>query len=214
LNSIEQQGTQVPWFQKEFRIPYDTVEPFIQDEIRKKVDLAKSGTVECPTIFCPDVDYSVNVKSAFAFTQKGQPIITAFGDPQQNGVEITLDAQMRLDLAIHVTADTTLTTEQSGDFPIMLLIGIHAKSKLNLWPVLQTVEPPQIRLTLDDKNVDLSDLNGVGIVTGAELGFELGFTPIGIAFGGPIGLGALLAVIGSEAADVAQDRIMPRSTRL
>jgi hypothetical protein len=207
LNSVEQHGTHTPWFQKEFGIPYDIVEPFIQSEIRQKVDAAKSGTVDCRTIFCPDVDYTVDVKSAFAFTQKGQPVIKAFGDPQQNGVEIKLDAQMRLDLAIHVTADTTITPKQSGDFPIMLLIGIHAKSKLNLWPVLQTAEPPEIKLTLDDKNVDLSDLKGVGIVTGAVLGFELGSTPIGIAFGGPIGLSALLAVIGSNAASVAEDRI-------
>src|SRR5690242_7466540 len=29
LNSVEEHGAQVPWFQKEFRIPYDIVEPFI-----------------------------------------------------------------------------------------------------------------------------------------------------------------------------------------
>src|SRR5258708_205336 len=50
LYSVEQHGTYVPWFQKEFRIPYDIVEPFIQNEIRQKVDLARSDTVECPTI--------------------------------------------------------------------------------------------------------------------------------------------------------------------
>jgi hypothetical protein len=206
LGSVERHGVDTPWFEREFRIPYETIEPLIRDEIRQKADIFKSDTVECPTIFCPDVDWSVAVKSNFEFTQKGQPVITAFGDPQQNGVDIRLDAQVRLNLDIHVTADTTLTTEQKGDFPIMLLVGIHSSAKVNLWPVLKSefnLEP----FTIDAKNIDLSDLQGVGITTGAEVGFELGFTPVGLAFGGPVGLSALLAILGSEAADIAEDRI-------
>jgi hypothetical protein len=95
LGSVERHGVDTPWFEREFRIPYETIEPLIRDEIRQTADIFKSDTVGRPTIFCPDVDWSVAVKSKFEFTQKGQPVITALAI--HNRTALTLDLMRRCD---------------------------------------------------------------------------------------------------------------------
>jgi hypothetical protein len=204
LDWVEEHGSQIPWFSRDFLIPYDVVEQFIRDEIKQAVDGTKSDTVVC-TDPCPDVDWKVVVKSSFAFTQKEQPILKAFGNPQQNGVDISLHAQMKINLDVHAEAETWFDSAD-GDFPIELLIDIDASARLNLWPVLQS-QDFKFDLTLNKSNIDLSDIYGEAIEAGAKIGVLIGFTPIGLALGGPGGLGLLLAIIGAEAADVAEQKI-------
>jgi hypothetical protein len=75
LLSVEKHGTD-PRFKKEFSIHYDLVEQLIPDEIKKKVDSSKEGTAGCPTFACPDLHWKISIKSGFAFTDKGQPVLT------------------------------------------------------------------------------------------------------------------------------------------
>jgi hypothetical protein len=82
LLSIEKHGEN-PRFEKEFSISYDHIGPLITAVIKEKVDGSKEGTAGCPTFACPDLHWKVTVKADFAFTEKGQPVIQAFGDPQQ-----------------------------------------------------------------------------------------------------------------------------------
>ena len=204
MATLEQHGAVTPWFQRDFSIPYGAVEPLIRNEIKSKVDGTRKGTVVC-TDPCPDVDWTVTITSDFSFTQKGQPVVKAFGNPQQNGVDISVHAQMRLKFNIFAKAETWFDSAD-GNFPVELLIGVDASSRLNLWPSIQS-QNFKFDLTLDDSNINLSDLDGEFIEKGAKIGVIIGFTPIGMALGGPAGLGALLALIGAEAAKVAEQKI-------
>ena len=96
LLSIEKHGEN-PRFEKEFSIFYDHIGPLITAVIKEKVDGSKEGTAGCPTFACPDLHWKVTVKADFAFTEKGQPVIQAFGDPQQQyGVDVTVRAQVKI----------------------------------------------------------------------------------------------------------------------
>jgi hypothetical protein len=70
LSWVEEQGASKPWFQRNFVIPYDVIEPLIRSEIKTAADRTVSGTVVC-TDPCPDVDWRVVVTTDFAFTHQG-----------------------------------------------------------------------------------------------------------------------------------------------
>jgi hypothetical protein len=163
LNSIETHGA-TPVFKKDFSIPYDAVEPLIRDEIKKKVDGPKEGTVPCPTDFCPDLHWRVTVKSGFVFTDKSQqPVITAFYDPQQqtSGVDITLHTSVQINFDVNETIwYETIVGEESGskESPIAIPIDIDASARLNLWPILQS-QDFAFHLTPDTYNVGGGNIN-------------------------------------------------------
>jgi hypothetical protein len=137
--------------------------------------------------------------------------VTAFGDPQQNGVNVSLHAQMKVNANIFAAAETWYD-HGDGNFPVELLIGVIASNKLNLWPVLQS-QDFDFDLTLDKSNIDLSDLRGEAIGLGTKLGIIIGFTPVGLALGGPLTSAVLGFLGGSKAAEIAEQKIKAKADK-
>jgi hypothetical protein len=156
LLSVEKHG-ETPRFEKEFSTSYDHIEPLITDVIKKKVNGSKEGTAGCSSA-CPDLQWQVTVKADFTFTDKGQPMVQAFGDPQQQyGLDITVHAQVKVKLDVDhkvwATGTNSVTWNRSGD----VFINIDASGKLNLWPILQS-EVAEPQLSDSDGHVfDLTD---------------------------------------------------------
>src|SRR5262245_9451175 len=144
LLSVEAHGAV---HEKEFSIPYDILEPFVPNEIKKKVDGSMEGTAGCPTDFCSDLHWRVTVKSGFAFTEKGQPTLQAY-PPQQYGADITAHAQVKINFDVtYKNWYAVLGKEQSSSNYSShdLLINIDSSGKLDLWPILQSqVAEPQL----------------------------------------------------------------------
>lgn len=194
-----------PVFSKSFTIPYAQLQDIVTQKLQQKVNKSLSGTVVC-TDPCPDVSYSVNVTSAFAFTQTGQPTLQPFGDATENGVTVSLEGvQAKINLNIAVHAETWF---DSGDvdIPIEVLVGAHGVSSVKIWPNL-AVPQAAVTLTLDGSNVNITGLNGEAIQLGVELGSFIGLSPLGVAVGGPIGGAILGAILGDAAADEAERQV-------
>lgn len=157
LLSIEKHGEN-PRFEKEFSIFYDHIGPLITAVIKEKVDGSKEGTAGCPTFACPDLHWKVTVKADFAFTEKGQPVIQAFGDPQQQyGVDVAVRAQVKINFdaehKVWAVGSKSTTWKRSGE----VFINVDASGKLDLWPMLQSqVGEPQLSDS-DGHVFDLTD---------------------------------------------------------
>lgn len=204
LDDLERYN-QTPVFQQTFAIPYATLEERISDELRRQVDRTMSGKIVCDDP-CPDVDYRVSAATSFAFTQPNQPVIESFGNADENGVTVRLDAQAWVRLDVVAAAETWF--HETGDIhaPIEVLLGLHATASAKLWPVVD-VSAYDVHVTLDGSNVEIQGLDGTAVELGAKLGTFLGFTPLGLFTGGPIG-GAILGIIGAgAAADAAEAEI-------
>gem|GEM_PF-4069768 len=118
LKTIETQGSDKPIYIHSFYIPYSIVESEIRIAIKSKADVdAGDQVVKCPSV-CPDAHWRVTINTDFSFTQKNQPVIVAFGKPQENGVDISLKTQMRLNINIHARVwvkPATGTVEKTVD---------------------------------------------------------------------------------------------------
>ena len=192
-----------PVFSLPLNIPYAQLEPLIRQQIKAVADQTKTGTAVC-TDPCPDVDWKIKSVADFAFTQTGQPTLASIGNASENRVEVSVHSQARIKLNVDVHAETWFDSVDV-QVPIDILVGIHAKSRIKLWPDVKH-ESLEIDLTLDGSNINLSDLNGEAIAVGAKIGAILGSTPLGIALGGPL-LSLLGALIGNEGADIAKAEI-------
>ena len=227
LKTVETEGSDKPLYVHSYSIPYASLESQIRNAIKAKGDIDTGNqVVACSTDLCPDAHWRVTVNTDFSFTQKNQPVVAAFGKPQENGVDVSLKTQMKLRINIHASVwikPVTGTVEKTVDVPIELLIGVEAKSKLNLWPEIKSVasycettklqETACAKLTLDGKNIDLTDVKGAAIQLGAALGAMIGSTPIGAALGGPLG-GLLIGALGSnEAAKIAEKKVQAEAEK-
>ena len=227
LKTVETEGSDKPLYVHSYSIPYASLESQIRNAIKAKGDIDTGNqVVACSTDLCPDAHWRVTVNTDFSFTQKNQPVVAAFGKPQENGVDVSLKTQMKLRINIHASVwikPVTGTVEKTVDVPIELLIGVEAKSKLNLWPEIKSVasycettklqETACAKLTLDGKNIDLTDVKGTAIQLGAALGAMIGSTPIGAALGGPLG-GLLIGALGSnEAAKIAEKKVQAEAEK-
>lgn len=232
LKTVEMQGSDKPAYSHSYAIPYGTLEQQLRTAVKSKANLDTGEQIEpCPSA-CPDVHWRVVVNSDVTFTQKPQPAIKAFGNAQENGIDVTLQhAQVKLHLDVHAEIwikPVTGTISKSVDVPIDLLIGLDAASKLNLWPaiisakvpcaVTQAQETVCVTLTLDGKNIDLSDAKGAVVGVGAALGGLIGATQFGALLGDPLGsllsgnLGSKIAALGSQAAaDKAESYIQGKA---
>ena len=191
-------------FSRSFSIPYATIEPLIRNQIKSVLDKKFSGTAVCDDL-CPDVDYWVTFVADFAFTQKGQPVVQAFGNATENGVTVRFNAQAKIKLDVHVHAKTWFDSADV-DIPIEVLLGLRPTVSATLWPIINMVDS-DIHLTLDGSNVTITGLNGEAVQLGIELGTILGFTPLGLASGGPLAWGFLGAIMGNEGAEIAETKI-------
>lgn len=219
LRTVETQGSDKPVYTHSYAVPYGTLEQQLRAAIQSKANLDTGNqTVNCPSA-CPDVHWRVVVNSDIAFTQKPLPTIKAFGNAQENGIDVKLEhAQVKLHLAIHAEMwiePVTGKVSKSVDVPIDLLIGLDAASRLNVWPqvisakvpcaVTQAQETACVTLTLDGKNIDLSDAKGVAVGVGSALG-NLAGMQFGALLGDPLSaliggdLGSALGKLGSKAA--------------
>lgn len=208
LDAIEGYGS-TPLLYRSFEVPYATLEALIDGQLDAIVPNKLEGVEVC-TDPCPDVTWSIRISPTFKFTQKNQPTLTAIGSSSQNKVKIELRTQARLDVHADVRAETWFDTVEVP-VDIYVVVGLKAAVELELWPVIKVHKPgssePGVALefTLDDKNIDL-ELNGTAAALGGKWGTIVGLSPAGLLVGGPI-LGVILAVIGDEAADLAEAAI-------
>lgn len=208
LDSIEGYGS-MPMFSRSFEIPYDTLQSLIDDELDAIVPKKITGVEVC-TDPCPDVEWSVKLSPTFKFTKKNQPVLTKIGTSSQNKVKIELTTQARLDVHADVHAETWF---DSADVPvdIYVVVGLKASVELELWPTIKAHKPGtnesgvKLEFTLDAKNIDMQ-LNGTAAALGAKWGTIIGLSPAGLLVGGPI-LGPILAFLGDEAADMAEEAV-------
>ena len=224
LNTVETQGSDKPAYAHSYNIPYATVEQQIRNEI-KKANVDIGGSVKCSGP-CPDVHWHVNVSTDFSFTQKDQPTITPFGNPQDNGVDIQLKSQFKLHTVIsaRVWADpVTGHVEGKVDVPVDLLIGTQVASKLDLWPDTKSVssyceatklqETACVTLTLDGKNIDLSDAKGAAVAIGTALGGLIGGSPLAAGIGDPLSGMLVGALVSNEAAKIAEQKVQEEANK-
>jgi hypothetical protein len=203
LDYLENMGHAPPLWAAEAHIPYDALEKALNEQLKKAIPKKKKGKEECDDP-CPDVSWSVTLKPKAKFTKKGELKLEGSGQGSHHG-DVTLKASAQIRVEVHgkVHAETWANSDEV-EFVAFAVIGINAKAKVFLWPTLSAA--PQIQFTLDDTNLNL-ELNGVAVKLGAQLGFTAGTTPFGIMGGGPLALGSLGALLGNEAADMAEAAI-------
>ncbi|HWK94736.1 MAG TPA: hypothetical protein VNR39_04865 [Pseudolabrys sp.] len=224
LKTVETQGAGKPLYSHSYDIPYASVEQQIRNEIKKSnIDLG--GTVVCSGA-CPDVHWHVSVTTDFSFTQKNQPVVTAFGDAQENGVKVSLQTQFKLHTVISARVwANPVTGEVSGkvDIPVDLLIGLQADSQLGIWPEIKSIaslcdttkqmETVCVHLPLADKNIDLSDAHGAAVAIGTALGGLIGASPLAVGIGDPLSGMLVGALISNEAAKIAEQKVQDEATK-
>jgi hypothetical protein len=181
-------------------IPYDRIEALARQRLAQEL-YTRQGTVQCSFVIdegCPDVDWSVSFDHEFRFLQRGQPVLTPFGSPTDNGVRVSVDAQAHVKVTAHASAEPG----GSVDVPLEVVIGLHASVAVKLYPVLD-YQDFELELRKDGSNIDIEGLDDIAIPAGLILG-----TGIGIISGAnPIVGGLLGAIVGGEAADIARDRL-------
>lgn len=222
LKSVESQGANKPAYAHSYDIPYASAEQQIRNKI-KKANIDVGDTVVCSGA-CPDVHWHVSVTTDFSFTQTNQPKVTAFGDAQENGVDVTLQTQFKLHTVISARVwAKPITGEVEGkvDVPIDLVIGLRVNSKLGLWPDIKSIasycdatklqETACVTLTLDDKNIDLSDPHGVAVGIGAALGALIGASPLAAGIGDPLSGMLIGALVSNEAANIAEQKVQAKA---
>ncbi|PCC75281.1 hypothetical protein SAMN02745121_03996 [Nannocystis exedens] len=200
LDSLEHYGAAL--FDQSFEIPYDPLEELIDDKLDELVPNKIGDTVVC-TDPCPDVTWSIRIQPTFKFTKKNQPVVTKIGPSGDARVKVELSTQAKVSVHADVHAETWF---DSVDVPVdvFVVVGVKASVEFGLWPKIDP-KPVQLEFTLDDKNIDL-ELNGTAVGLGMKWGTIIGLSPVGLLVGGPI-LGPLLAILGDEAADVAEQRV-------
>ncbi|WAS99352.1 hypothetical protein [Nannocystis punicea] len=200
LDSIESYGA--PLFYQDFEIPYDQLEKLIGDKLDEMVPNKIGDTVVC-TDPCPDVTWSIRIRPTFKFTKKNQPVVTKIGPSGDARVKVELSAQAKVSVHADVHAETWF---DSVDVPVdvFVVIGVKASVEVGLWPKIDP-KPVQLEFSLDDKNIDL-ELNGTAVGLGMKWGTIIGLSPVGLLVGGPI-LGPILAILGDEAADIAEKKV-------
>ena len=225
LKTVETQGSDKPAYAHSYAISYGTVEQQIRNEIKKSnIDLG--GSVVCEGA-CPDVSWHVSVTNDFAFTQKNQPVVTAFGNAQDNGVDVALKTQFKLSILVNARlwADpATGHVEGTAKVPIDLVIGMEANSKLALWPEVKSIsshceatklqETVCVTLTLDDKNIDLSDPKGIAVGVGMALGGLIGASPLAAGIGDPLSGLLVGKLISEEVVKIAERRVQEEANKV
>ena len=224
LKTVETQGSDKPAYAHSYALSYDALEHNIRNEV-KKTDIDLGGTVKCEGA-CPDVHWHVSVNTDFSFTQKNQPTVAAFGNAQDNGVDAALQTQFKLHTVISGrlwASPVTGDVEGKVDIPIDLVIGFQANSKLGLWPEVKSIaaycestklqETVCVKLTLDDKNIDLSDAHGVAVAVGTALGGLIGASPLAAGIGDPLSGMIVGALISNEAAKIAEQKVQDEANK-
>ncbi|MCW5693606.1 MAG: hypothetical protein KIT48_14695 [Pseudolabrys sp.] len=217
LQTVETQGSDKPAYAHSYNIPYASVEQQIRNEIKKKADISVGGTADCDV--CLEVTWHVSVTNDFSFTEKNQPVVTAFGNAQENGVDVSLQTQFRLQTNIHAEASTKLGGT-SVDVPVNLVIAAKVNSKLSLWPDIKSIpfycEPTKqnesvcVDLTVVSSNIDLSDAHGAVVKLGAALGGLIGASPLA---GDPLSGLVAGALLSNAAAKVAEQRVKDEANK-
>jgi hypothetical protein len=192
-----------PFFSMPLHVPYDVLEPLIRDQVKAVADLNTNGHETCPWP-CPDVDWTLKIKSDFAFTQKGQPTLQSIGNASENRVKIDLKAQMRVKLQVDVYVDISSPfSDATISLPLEVLIGVHGSSTVKLWPNIVHEGFQMDDPTIDSLNFDIVGLNGALAENGAIAGALFGLTPEGFALGGPI-FAVIGAIVGDQSAEAAK----------
>lgn len=186
-------------------IPYALVESTIRKLVKGAIEGRRTGSESCPTIFCPDADWRIDLSADFRFTQNPQPRLVPLGpSPWLDGFTVTLDAQAEVTVLADAYIDINGPTKDI-DFrvPVNKLIGIHFRAIVYTQPRIE-IASDSIRFSLSDDggNIEVQGLRGdltiLGVEAGAITGLIVGAGIIGSVFG---------AVLGNRAADVAQDKI-------
>jgi len=225
LKTVETQGADKPAYSHSYDISYNTVEQQIRNEI-KKANIDLGGSVVCEGA-CPDVHWHVNVGNDFSFTLKNQPVVTAFGNAQDNGVDVYLKTQFKLHTVVsaRLWADpATGHVEGTANVPIDLVIGMQVNSKLALWPEVKSIanyceatklqETVCVKLTLDDKNIDLSDPKGIAVGVGMALGGLIGASPLAAGIGDPLSGLLVGKLISEEVVKIAERRVQEEANKV
>jgi len=225
LKTVETQGADKPAYAHSYSIPYTTVEQQIRNEI-KKANIDLGGAVVCEGA-CPDVHWHVNVSNDFSFTEKNQPVVTAFGNAQDNGVDVSLKTQFKLHIVVsaRLWADpATGHVEGTASVPIDLLIGMQANSKLALWPEVKSIssyceatklqETACVKLTLDGKNIDLSDPKGIAVGVGMALGGLIGGSPLAAGIADPLSGLLVGKLISEEVVKIAERKVQEEANKV
>ncbi len=181
-------------------IPYDKIEAQGKKLLAELTKNPISGHEHCEAFFCPDADWEVRFDVDFRFPTRGQPALTPWGTPTDNGAHVQLDSQVRVDLTAHVHISPQVFADIDFDVPVTALIGIHGGVSLSFYPQIKA-EGAEAHLTLDESNVDVVGLDGLAIGAGAVIG-----TGIGYVAGGPLAGGILGAITGKVAIDAAKQR--------
>jgi len=199
-------------FSRSFTIPYNDLESIINAEIKKAVEPYKnvSGTEVCATVLCPDVHWEVQILSIkFNFTYPGQPQLTAFGSPDENGVAVAFHTEARLtsNVRARVWQEGLGPLDETIDLNIVISMKMDTTGKFKLYPVIDKVEDVKVVFSADP-TVRINDLEATLAKAGAKLGAMVGFTPLGIALGGPPVFSSVMAVFGATAAaDMAEEEL-------
>lgn len=168
LRRLETQNL-APVYHDAFSIPYPALQKKLADELAKAVDRKLRFHIRCATIFCPDTDVDITVRSSFAFTKDTQPVITAVGPAADNTLQVQLDTQAALGLSVEIHSDTGIWSSAEVGLEIQAVLGVHAGATVTLWPTLDASDVT-VALTHDGGNVDVVGLEELGQVIAGVLG--------------------------------------------
>lgn len=198
LEMLEYQNL-APVFWRPFDVPYDTLEPLLDQMLEDVVGRHREFYIKCTGLgideLCPDTEVDVYLHSKLRFTKKNQPVLTQLGPAKDNKFRLAIDTQVRIDLDARIKHETGIWYSNSETVELWVKIGARASVDLTLWPTPKA-ENLKVELKKEGGDVVIHGLEEQIIAAGAIVGgVTLG--PLGAA------LGAILGAIGADAANDA-----------
>lgn len=215
LHDVESVQPDMTLFQKSYFVNYSSLQGTIKNLLQS---MATSGIQQTKTINCSfpcdEVRWSITPTVDFSFIDKQQPELNVLSS-SQNGVHVDLDTSVKTTVHITFTGEADVwslgpipiktTASKSITVDIMIQGPIHGQADLYLYPDVK-IENVNVVIP-QDAHAEINGIPSTLALAGAAAGSVIGFTPGGIANGGPLAWGITGIVFGDVAGDILQEEL-------
>ena len=205
-------------FASDYSVDYDQIAQEIKNgKLKQELDkIQKSSTMSCPGL-CKEVRWSITPTSNVTFVEKPLPQAILLSNAE-HAVHMSLDTTVKatVHLVFNAEVDAVVplpipfehTVSKSITVDISVESPTTARADIYLYPV---VKLENLQVHIDPNKQPVVYINGLKEtlgLAGAGAGSVMGFTPLGIATGGPLAWGITGAIFGStEGAQLLQQEL-------
>ncbi len=222
LHDVESVQPDMTLFQKSYFVDYDWLRGIVKQALQDKItqSIQQSKTIDCP-FPCDEVRWSVTPTADIVFLDKQQPVLTLLSS-SQNAVRVSLNTNVKTTLHVAFTGEAdvwpmyptplgllpgakTEHVSKSITVDIAVTGAIAAQADVYLYPDVK-VDNVSVQI-LQDVHTDVNGIPSTLALMGATAGSVIGFTPGGIASGGPLAWGFTAALFGDKAGAILQGEL-------